>query len=184
MNFRVNAGVVPPEHWIQDPDEGGGRILGEGCHFVDFCSGLIDSDPLAVVATSIVSNHRHVTPADSVVITIRYADGSLATVQYLAQGHRGMPKERCEVFADGRSAVMDDFRTTRFFGGGRTVRGGQAKGFAEEVRAFLDVCRNGGDWPIAWRSLAATHRVCFAALRSLATGRSADVAPGPPRGEA
>ena len=65
---------------------------------------------------------------------------------------------------------MDDFRSTRFYGGGRTLRGKQAKGFAEEIDAFLTVCRDGGPWPIPWGSIAATHRVCFGAVRSLETG--------------
>ena len=175
VNYRVNAGVVPAESWLHDPEEGGGRIIGECCHFVDFCTAVIGSDPVSVVATSIASDARDVVPQDSSVITIRYADGSLATIQYLALGHRALTKERCEVFADGRSAVMDDFRTTRFHGGGRRLRGKQAKGFAEEIDAFLSVCRDGGPWPISWDGLAATHRVCFGAVRSLETGTMVDV---------
>ena len=175
VNYRVNAGVVPAESWLHDPEEGGGRIIGECCHFVDFCTAVIGSDPVSVVATSIASDARDVVPHDSSVITIRYADGSLATIQYLALGHRALTKERCEVFADGRSAVMDDFRTTRFHGGGRRLRGKQAKGFAEEIDAFLSVCRDGGPWPISWDGLAATHRVCFGAVRSLETGTMVDV---------
>ena len=170
VNYRVNAGVVPAESWLHDPDEGGGRIIGEACHFVDFCTALTGSDPVSVIAASIASDARYVVAQDSSVLTIRYADGSLATIQYLALGHRALAKERCEVFADGRSAVMDDFRTTRFYGGGRSLRGKQAKGFAEEIDAFLSVCRDGGPWPIPWKSVAATHRVCFGAVRSLETG--------------
>ena len=95
------------------------------------------------------------------------------------KGADGLPKERCEVFADGKSAVMDDFRTTGFYGGGKNVRGKQAKGFAEELRAFLDVCSTGGTWPIPWQSLVSTHRVCFGSLRSLHVGKmvNIDVAP-------
>ena len=175
VNYRVNAGVVPAESWLHDPEEGGGRIIGEACHFVDFCTALIRSGPVSVVATSIASDARDVVPQESSVITIGYADGSMATIQYLALGHRALAKERCEVFADGRSAVMDDFRTTRFYGGGRSRRGKQAKGFAEEIDAFLSVCRDGGPWPIPWESIATTHRVCFGAVRSLETGTMVDV---------
>ena len=70
---------------------------------------------------------------------------------------------------------MDDFRTTRFYGGGRSMHGKQAKGFAEEIDAFLTVCRDGGPWPISWSCIAATHRVCFGAVRSLETGTMVDV---------
>ena len=174
-NYRVNAGVVAAESWLHDREEGGGRIIGEGCHFVDFCASVIGSDPVSVMATSIASDARDVIPQDSSVITIRYADGSLATIQYVALGHRSLTKERCELFADGRSAVMDDFRTTRFYGGGRRMRGAQAKGFSEEIDAFLRVCREGGPWPISWDDIAATHRVCFGAVRSLETAAMVDV---------
>ena len=175
VNYRINAGAIPVESWLHDPNEGGGRIIGEGCHFVDFCTYLIGSEPVAVVASSISSDRRAVVSEDTVVITIQYADGSLATIQYLAEGHKDLPKERCEVFADGKSAVMDDFRTTKFYGGGKNIWGRQAKGFAEELRAFLEVCRNGGSWPISWKSLISTHRVCFAAIRSLNSGEMVNI---------
>ena len=175
VNYRVNAGAVSADSWIQDPREGGGRIIGECCHFVDFCTSLIGSEPVAVMANSISSGRHDVVAEDSVVVNTHYADGSLATIQYLAEGHRDLAKERCEVFADGRSAVMDDFRTTRFYGGGRAVRGRQAKGFVEELRAFLGVCRSGGPWPISWPSMARTHRVCFRAVRSLETGAMVEI---------
>ena len=168
VGYRVNAGAVPADSWLADPAEGG-RIVGEGCHFVDFCNALTGSLPVAVTAHGAASG-RGDAGADSVVMTIRYADDSLATIQYVATGDRRLPKERCEVFAGGRAAVLDDFRTTRFYGGGRTVRGRQDKGFAEELRAFVAVCRAGGAWPISWEDIADTHRVCFAAVRSLETG--------------
>ena len=180
VNYRVNAGSIPVDSWIRDPHEGGGRIIGECCHFVDFCTALIGSEPVAVTANGISSGRRGVVAEDSVVITIQYTDGSLAIIQYLAEGHRDLPKERCEVFADGKSAVTDDFRTTRFYGGGKNVRGKQAKGFAEELRAFLDVCRNGGTWPVSWQSMVRTHRVCFGAMQSLETGKVVHINVGPP----
>ena len=175
VSYRVNAGRVPADNWIRDPTEGGGRIIGEACHFADFCTALIGSEPVAVTANNISSDRRDVVAEDSVAITIQYTDGSLATIQYLAEGHKDMPKERCEVFADGKSAVVDDFRTTRFYGGGRNVRGKQAKGFAEELHTFLNVCRNGGTWPISWQTMVGTHRVCFGAMRSLETGERVNI---------
>ena len=175
VSYRINAGAIPFDSWIQDPHEGGGRIIGEGCHFVDFCTYLTGSQPMTVMANSISSDRRNVVAKDTVVITIQYAHGSLATIQYLAEGHKDLPKERCEVFADGKSAVMEDFRSTKFYGDGKNIRGRQAKGFTEELRVFLEVCRNGGAWPISWQSLVSTHRVCFAAMRSLNTGKMVNV---------
>lgn len=176
VSYRVNAGRIPSDHWIQDVEVGGGRILGEVCHFVDFCGFLTGSEPTRVTAVSVASERRDVVAQDSVTISIQYADGSLANIQYLAEGHADMPKERCEIFADGRSAVMDDFRTTEFFGGGRAVRGKQAKGHAEELATFARVCREGGAWPIPWESLVATQRVCLAVLGSLETGAAVPLA--------
>ena len=169
INYRVSVGPVLDGSWLADPAEGG-RIIGEACHFVDFCGVLVGSAPVDVTAHGAVSSGNDSSP-QSLALLIRYADGSLANIQYVTNGSARVPKERCEVFADGRTAILDDFRTTRFHGGGRNVFGRQAKGFTEELRAFVDACRD-GPWPIPWESLAATHRVCFGAERSLATGRT------------
>ena len=169
VNYRVNAGTLARDHWVHDPDEGGGRVIGEVCHFVDFCTALVDREPVSVSASGVGKDGE--VEDDSVVVTIRYVDGSLATVQYAASGHRDLAKERCEVFSEGRSAVMEDFTVTRFYGGGRTIRGRQDKGFAAELQRFLAVCRDGGPWPIPWDQIVSTHRVCFGALRSLANGQ-------------
>ena len=166
VNYRVSAGRLPSTSWLTDPTEGG-RIIGEACHFVDFCGALTGCAPLDVTARSTGAGTRS-TASQSVVLTIRYIDGSLATIQYVGTGDLRLPKERCEVFADDRTAVLDDFRTTRFHGGGRNVRGKQAKGFAEELRAFRDACFNGA-WAISWEAIADTHRVSFGAVRSLET---------------
>jgi predicted dehydrogenase len=133
---------------------------------------LIGSEPVAVTASSVATERADVLAEDSMVVTTTYADGSLATIQYLAEGHRLLAKERCEVFADGRCAVIDDFRSTRFYGGGRGLRGKQDKGFDGELRRFLGVCRDGGPWPIPWQEIVAVHRVCFAARRSLGSGET------------
>ena len=169
VSYRVNAGTLARDHWVHDPDEGGGRVIGEVCHFVDFCTALVDREPTSVSASGVGKDGD--VEDDSVVVTVRYVDGSLATIQYAASGHRDLAKERCEVFADGRSAVMEDFTVTRFYGGGRTIRGRQDKGFGAELSRFAAVCRDGGPWPIPWDQIVSTHRVCFGALRSLANGQ-------------
>lgn len=173
ISYRVNAGGVPPGHWVHDPAVGGGRIVGEGCHFVDFCGALTGRNPVAVTAAALAQDRPGALPSDSVAITVEYADGSLAAIQYFAGGHRDMKKERCEVFAGGRSAVIDDFRSTTFFGGGGSdgLRGKQDKGFDGELAAFLDACWREGAWPIPWEQIAAAHLVCFGAIRSLETGQ-------------
>ena len=116
ITYRINAGFVPKDSWLHDPEVGGGRIVGELCHFVDWCESITGSTPIDVRAAAISSNDSRQTTEDSVAATIRYADGSVAAIQYVALGASSLPKERAEVFADGKIAVMDDFVTTTFHG--------------------------------------------------------------------
>jgi predicted dehydrogenase len=178
VSYRINAGLVARESWVQDDEIGGGRIVGEACHFVDWCEHVIGSEPVKVQAECIGTDDARLTAQDSTVITIRYADGSIATIQYVSLGPSELGKERVEVFADGMSAVLDDFVTTTFTGCRRTpVKTRQDKGFAAELAAFLDVVRRGGEPPIPFQSLARTTRVTFAVLDALQTGK--DVVPEP-----
>ena len=177
VNYRVNAGSVPSDSWVQDPERGGGRIVGEVCHFVDLAEYLTGSVPTRVYAASIHTDDRRDVSEDSVAITINYADGSLATIQYLAHGSAQVPKERCEACADGVTAILDNYRQTTFHGGGhRGVKGSQDKGFAGEIDAFVRVIREGGEWPIPFQSLARTTRVTLAILRSLREGQPVSLA--------
>jgi polar amino acid transport system substrate-binding protein len=172
ISYRVSAGVVPKDVWVQDPEVGGGRIVGEVCHFVDLCEYLTSSVPVRVYADCIASADAEITPEDSVVITIHYADGSLATIQYLAHGAVEVSKERIEVFADGATALVDNFAKTIFHGAGHgAVKGRQEKGFEAELSAFLDAIRDGQESPIPFESLVRTTRVTFAALESLRLGK-------------
>lgn len=178
IHYRINAGMIPRESWIHDASIGGGRIIGEVCHFVDLCEFLIGSSPRRMSAMSISTADARLTAEDSVAITISYDDGSLAVIQYLAVGSSDLPKERIELHAGGISAVIDDFVSTTFFGSGaKSLKTKQDKGFSNELTAFLSAVKNGGDWPIPWESLVRTTRVTFAVLQSLQKGRevSADL---------
>jgi polar amino acid transport system substrate-binding protein len=147
-------------------------VIGEVCHFIDLAEFLVGSVPTRVYASSIRTEDRRSLSEDSLVVTIDYADGSLSTIQYLANGSNQLPKERCEVSADGITAVLDNFVRTTFHGGtSRTVKGGQDKGFDHEIAAFIGTVRGGGAWPIAFDSLVRTTRVTFAILQSLREGR-------------
>ncbi|MFM8409248.1 MAG: bi-domain-containing oxidoreductase, partial [Alphaproteobacteria bacterium] len=140
---RVIAGVAPPESWVQDPERGGGRVVGEVCHFVDLAGFLIGSPPVRVSATSVRSEDRRSVAEDSIVVTLEHGDGSLSTIQYLAHGSTRLPKERCEVHADGGTAILDNFRRTTFHGvSRRDVGGAQDKGFDGEIAAFVKAVRD------------------------------------------
>lgn len=116
INIRVNAGQIPSEHWIQDPEVGGGRIVGELCHFVDLAQCIVDSEIVSVNANSICDDSRSVILQDNVQVTLKFKDGSLASIIYTSEGSPKMTKEHVEVFSGGRSASIDDFKVLHLFG--------------------------------------------------------------------
>ena len=178
MLYRVNAGRIPKEHWIQDSTQGGGRIIGEVCHFVDLMVFLTDSLPVSVFAESVTGNNEKTIDADSVLITLRFADGSNGTIAYLSEGDRALPKERIEVYGGGRTFVVDDFRRATSYRDGREEEinlRAQDKGQLDQVRAVCAAVMKGGPAPIALDQLAATSRTTFRVLESLRTGLRLDV---------
>ncbi|MBD3176838.1 MAG: dehydrogenase, partial [Armatimonadia bacterium] len=116
MVMTVNAGAIPPGHWTQDPSIGGGRIIGEGCHFIDLLRFLAASPIESVHGQSIGSAASEPIRDDKATITMTFEDGSLGTVHYFANGHKAYPKERLEVFCDGRVLVMDNYRKLTGYG--------------------------------------------------------------------
>jgi predicted dehydrogenase len=143
MTFRINAGPLDPGHWVNDPQTGGGRLLGEGCHFVDFASWIVGEPPTDVSAHLSAGKGLIAAEAQSFVVNLGYADGSLATILYSAGGASGLSKEAIEAHSCGRSAKLDDFRALALYEGRkrRTVRGrGQDKGHRAQfqyLRGFL-----------------------------------------------
>src|SRR5215472_8163015 len=117
MHYRVNAGSIPRDHWLNDPDQGGGRILGEVCHFVDFLSFLAGAQPVEVHAQGVVNGGRY--SGDNVVAWLEFANGSRGTITYLANGDRAFSKERVEAFGGGVAAALDDFRSLELVHHGR-----------------------------------------------------------------
>ena len=177
--YRVNAGSIPRNSWIQDKEAGGGRIVGEVCHFIDFSSFIINSSPLTVHATCIKSANEAIVAEDSSVITLNYEDGSIATIVYAALGSLELEKERCEIFADNSAAVMENFTKTACSGkrGKKTLKGKQDKGYGAELAAFVNAVKNGGPWPIPAASLFETTAATFAALASMRSGTRQEIAP-------
>jgi len=170
-HYRVNAGPLPPYHWLHDPARGGGRLLGEGCHFVDYLIFLVGAPAVAVSAVALPADEGNL--QDNVQVTLRFADGSLGTVTYLANGDRSLSKERLEVFCGGKVAVLDDFRTLELASGGltRSLQRSQDKGHRAIWQAFLACLRTGGPAPISYEQLLGGARASLAAVRSLETGR-------------
>lgn len=175
MHYRVAAGHIPPDHWTQDPIQGGGRILGEVCHFIDLMQFFCGADPVAVSAMCIASGNRDIKVQDNVVINVSFADGSVGNLGYFAEGAKSMPKERVEVHGAGRSAVIDNFQAATLHSGSRKTRKKcSGKGHAEEVQAFLDGIGK-GQAPLSLASQVMTTLATLKILESLSSGRTVAV---------
>lgn len=170
INYRINAGPIPKDHWIQT-EQGGGRILGEVCHFVDLMQYLTNSAPMSVYADSVSAGNDQVPDQDNVIISLRFRDGSVGEITYLACGDKSLSKERIEIFGGGQTFIIDDFRSGEHFASGsRRAIKKPGKGHQDEVAAFMKTIREGHQSPIPLDSLAVTSRATFAILDSLCTG--------------
>jgi predicted dehydrogenase len=172
MTYRVNAGALPRDHWIHDPETGGGRIIGEGCHFVDFMQFVCGARPLSVRGT-MIGRHSSGITEDQCILELRFADGSIGTLVYAAGGDKSAPKENFAAYGAGRALVIEEFVTTEFFEGGtrRQFRTGRRdKGFAAEMQQFCQEVARGGESSMAFEDIVAVTRACILATRSLRTG--------------
>jgi predicted dehydrogenase len=161
VNYRINAGRLPRSHWTHDPQVGGGRIVGEGCHFIDFAAFLTGSQPVHVAAAAVTGTSEP--REDCTAATFTFADGSVAQVVYSALGDSALPKERIEVLGEAGAGVLDDFRKLRLYRRGREeVRSGRRdKGHAAEMEDWTRACRDGRQpWPVA--DMTAVMRATFA----------------------
>jgi len=174
ITYRCNAGAMPPDHWGYDPEVGGGRIIGEACHFIDLVSFLDGSAPEFVYASCIAGKGAEVSE-DSCFITLRLTSGSLGSVAYLAGGDKAFGKERVEIFGDGRVFVIEDFRRGVAVGGGsrRTYKMAQDKGQANQLRALVDAIKNGGENPVPLAESIASTLASIRAVESLRSGMPA-----------
>jgi predicted dehydrogenase/threonine dehydrogenase-like Zn-dependent dehydrogenase len=166
-HYRVNAGYIPLNHWTQDPELGGGRIIGEACHFIDFITFLVGAAPTSVTAHALPDGGKY--REDNVSMTFTFPDGSVGVVDYLANGDKSFPKERVEVFCGGMIAILDDFVSLQIVKDGKKKeqRGAQDKGWKGEMAAFAKAIREGGEPPIPYEQLIGVTRASFAAVESI-----------------
>jgi predicted dehydrogenase len=166
VQYRCNAGPLPPDHWMADTAEGG-RIIGEACHFFDFFAYLTDARPQTIYALAPAAQAN----GDDAQITVEYTDGSVCQLLYTSLGSSTFSKERVEVFAGGRVGTIEDFRCLYLGGGagrGKRHKLWRAdKGHAAELHAALNAVRSGGTMPIAVESLLSSTLVSLAALLSM-----------------
>jgi predicted dehydrogenase/threonine dehydrogenase-like Zn-dependent dehydrogenase len=162
IDYRMNAGHIPLDHWVHGP-EGGGRNLGEACHIYDLFTYLADAAVVEVSAHAIVPRSHHYGRTDNFIATMSFADGSVASLTYTALGHRDRPKELAELYVDGKVAVLEDYKRLQVIGTGeRAPRSSlQDKGLKAELVAFADAV-NGNGWPVPWWQQLQAARIALA----------------------
>ncbi len=170
--YRINAGIIPKESWIQDREIGGGRIIGEMCHFIDTCTFLTGSSPLTVQAVCVRKEDQSIPDEDNVSVLLTFGNGSTATINYTAFGNKNMSKENIEVFAHNISMEMKDFRELTIYQGNKTKKFrniNQDKGIETEIKMFKDAIIKGTTL-IPFDSICTTTKVTFAIIKSLRLG--------------
>lgn len=169
MVYRVNVGHIPGDHWTQDPEVGGGRIIGEACHFVDLCIYLADSRPVSVHALALPSLAPTV---DTVTINLAFENGSVASIAYLANGNKSLDKEYLEIHSNGVSAVLRDFKQLDIYAKNKkSFKNTQDKGHEREVAAFLQAIEQGGACPVPFDAIYYSSLIPFKILQSIREGR-------------
>ena len=177
INIRVNAGPIPTDSWIHDPSSGGGRLLGEVCHFIDLAQAIAGSRIRRVYASNIGLPDPASQLRDNVCVNLELTDGSVASIAYTSKGDVALGKERVEVFGGGVSAVIDDFRTTTVLRNGRPdkLQTKQDKGHTEELTRFIKMVTAGAPPPISIADLRSASLGTIAALESLALGVAIEI---------
>ena len=171
IQYRINAGSIPVESWIQDPDIGGGRIVGEICHFIDYAIFLTESFPVSVYANAMKSTEK---TNDTVNISLQFLDGSIAHIGYYANGNKLLPKERIEVYCKDFVGVIDDFKSLTIYSGNRKKSeklASQDKGQKNMIKEWLDAVHTGKAQPIDNNTLFASSTVTFKIIESIQSGQ-------------
>jgi len=171
MNYRINAGFIPKDHWTQNENIGGGRVIGEMCHFIDLMQFFSGSLPETVFAQCINNGNNKVKNDDNISILIKFRNGSVGTIIYTANGDKAMPKERLEIFGGNKIGVINDFKNGELYNGNKLkILKEEGKGHKEEINAFFAALSKGVAMPIEFESMYYTTKTTFKILDSLSTG--------------
>ena len=171
MIYRINSGMIPADSWIQDPEIGGGRIIGEVCHFIDLLNFLNGSLPISVFA-AVMKDPQNL--EDALNISITYQNGSIGTISYLSNGDKSLPKERLEIFANRCSAILDDFKSLTIYANGQKKQKkllNQDKGQKSQVQTFINAILSGSGSPIPLEEIYSASFVPFKIIESIRTGK-------------
>jgi predicted dehydrogenase/threonine dehydrogenase-like Zn-dependent dehydrogenase len=180
ITVRANVGPIAKESWVHDPNEGGGNIIGEVCHFVDLVQALTGSEPIRVYAQPARSREEGSFPEDNVAITLTMADGSVCTIHYTALGNKGFERERIEVFGGGIVCAIENFKNLTLNRDGKQSRTGSwfqnmDKGHKAEMALLISHLRKRQPPPVSFESYVGTTRATFTAMESLRTGKPVDI---------
>lgn len=177
MHYRINAGFIEPNVWVHDPEEGGGRIIGEVCHFVDLLQFFAGAAPVEVFASAVDGDSDAARLRDNLTIALRFADGSIGNIVYTALGSRAMAKEHIEIFASERSLVIDNFKSVTLYDNSAHRQGGwaQDKGHAAMLKEFFTAIHAGKPSPIPLDELVLTSLVTFAVVEAVENGKSVSI---------
>ena len=167
----MNAGFIPSDVWVHDSEVGGGRIIGEACHFIDLCNYLTGSKVVEICMNALGKSPKENT--DNATLLLKYANGSNAVINYFSNGSKAYSKERVEVFHQERTLIMDNWRKLNGYGfkGFKSAKTGQDKGHAHQFKLLVDTVKNGGAPIIAINDIINSTKASFGAIESLKTGK-------------
>jgi predicted dehydrogenase len=173
----ANAGMIPADHWVQDPAVGGGRIIGEACHFIDLLQFITDSEVVSVSCNFLQKNSGNT--YDTAAIVLAFADGSTATVNYFANGSKSYPKETLQIFSEGRILELDNFKNLTgygFKGFTKYNTWSQDKGHETQFAKYIEQIEKGEEPLISYKEIVNSTLASFAAVISGNEGRSVNIA--------
>ena len=171
IHIRVNAGFIPKDHWTQISNIGAGRIIGEMCHFVDLMQFFTNSEPAKVYADCIQTSNEKIKTDDNIAVVIKFKNGSVGNLTYVANGDKSVPKEQIEIFCAGKTALINNFHSGVFYNNNKSKSlKSNGKGHQQEVQAFLNALNEGNTSPITFRSICLTTLTTFKIIDSLKTG--------------
>jgi predicted dehydrogenase/threonine dehydrogenase-like Zn-dependent dehydrogenase len=170
--FLCNAGEIPADHWVHDPEVGGGRLIGEVCHFIDFMHFLTGS-AITRISTAVQRPTTGPNLEDTLAVQMEFADGSVGSVCYFANGTKSFPKERCEIFFDGQIIQIDNFKKSHGFGGPKLSNGwmsGMDKGHNDQFEKLVQAIKTGSEAPISFEETVHVMKATLAAIESMHSG--------------
>jgi polar amino acid transport system substrate-binding protein len=173
INYICNAGFVPKDSWAQDPGIGGGRIIGEACHFIDWMVWFVESPPIKVYSQSIGRETKRALKQDNVMISLQFKDGSIGTISYLAGGDKSFTKEHIQVYGGGCIGIINDFSKGCFISNGITTKlRGSSKGHLEQWQALAGAIKDGRASPIPFEEIVASTWTTLKSVESLNCGQA------------